>query len=781
MPLDDAYIHFQYAHQIAQGQIYVYNPGLPPTSGATSFLYPYLLAIGDLIGFRGLSLGFWAMGLGALSFTVSVGLVWGIGRRLAGEAVALVMALVFLVGGAAAWHFMSGMETGIAVLFTLLTLYGLIVRRDPIALMGASLIALIRPEGAILTVLTVGYLGIHWIRQPSTTPRRNLIGLAIPLALILVQPVVNLIVTGSAVATGNSAKSLLGVVPFDFGYVLSRILENVSRMTREWLSLSGTEIPFYVGLPVSLLAMVGMGSLVLKRQKRGLGILIILWLIGSAAAVATLDTAFWHFRRYQIPIMAVLIVLAVIGAGAFPRRIRWAAWMMAVAALIIAPLTGLWFLQSYIVNVGYVFTQPYQMAQWLRENAPDNSVIAVHDVGMMRYQGEHTTLDIVGLTTPGAADYWRNGPGSVGEFLIRQRPDLIASYGEGHGLGLGLLQHTSLYAETLASYSVSLDNTRNVALAADTQGIYQPDYAPADRRDSLSVLPSIYPDELGALVDSLNVADIQSEREHAYAWTVNGAAGGFPTDFYQLNTISCGAPACTIMDGGRRLNGDETFTLRAVPNADAILVTRLHPVNTGTFDVYANGQNVGTRVIPPLPGAWIEVPTLIPAALISSEVLHIRIVPHVPGGAYMPYYHWLFAAAAPAAPGGALTNLQDGAIQLLETSSVRIEGGQLEGTLDWYTPTGTSGDWSVFVHVYAEDDLNTVLAQTDSRPGRGMLPPGNWLPGVIRDTIRIDVSGLAPGRYRVALGLYDPVTFARLTPTDGDDQNRFWFASFENP
>jgi hypothetical protein len=38
LPLDDVYIHFQYAHQLASGQPYRYNPGLPPTSGATSLL-----------------------------------------------------------------------------------------------------------------------------------------------------------------------------------------------------------------------------------------------------------------------------------------------------------------------------------------------------------------------------------------------------------------------------------------------------------------------------------------------------------------------------------------------------------------------------------------------------------------------------------------------------------------------------------------------------------------------------------------------------------------------
>ncbi len=71
MPLDDAYIHFQYARSIATGQPYAYNPGLPPTSGATSFLYPYILAIGYLIGFTGLNLGWWATGVGAVALAAS--------------------------------------------------------------------------------------------------------------------------------------------------------------------------------------------------------------------------------------------------------------------------------------------------------------------------------------------------------------------------------------------------------------------------------------------------------------------------------------------------------------------------------------------------------------------------------------------------------------------------------------------------------------------------------------------------------------------------------------
>src|SRR5258706_3522972 len=64
LPLDDAYIHFQYARVLAEGHPFQYNPGQPPTSGATSLLYPIILAVGYKLGFTGLQLGWWALGIG---------------------------------------------------------------------------------------------------------------------------------------------------------------------------------------------------------------------------------------------------------------------------------------------------------------------------------------------------------------------------------------------------------------------------------------------------------------------------------------------------------------------------------------------------------------------------------------------------------------------------------------------------------------------------------------------------------------------------------------------
>nr|MCU0475215.1 hypothetical protein [Anaerolineae bacterium] len=64
MPVDDAYIHFQYAKQAATGQPFVYVAGDPATSGATSLVYPWLLAGGWLLGWRELALGVWAVLIG---------------------------------------------------------------------------------------------------------------------------------------------------------------------------------------------------------------------------------------------------------------------------------------------------------------------------------------------------------------------------------------------------------------------------------------------------------------------------------------------------------------------------------------------------------------------------------------------------------------------------------------------------------------------------------------------------------------------------------------------
>lgn len=165
IPLDDAYIHFQYAHQIGVGQPCVLNPGLPPTQGATSLLYPYLLAVGDVLGLQGLNLGWWAMALGAIALAVSAWLVYRIVLLSKSYGLAVITAAAFqgwMAGSAR--RFMSGMETGLVILFVLLSFYGILSGSRRSAVLGLTLLALIRPEGGLLAVIGVGALLVQAMR-----------------------------------------------------------------------------------------------------------------------------------------------------------------------------------------------------------------------------------------------------------------------------------------------------------------------------------------------------------------------------------------------------------------------------------------------------------------------------------------------------------------------------------------------------------------------------------------------------------------------------------------
>src|SRR4051812_49957427 len=71
--LEDAYIHFQYARAIAEGHPLRFQAGEPISTGATSFLWPALLALPYAIGARGESILWVAwllsfVALGALAY-----------------------------------------------------------------------------------------------------------------------------------------------------------------------------------------------------------------------------------------------------------------------------------------------------------------------------------------------------------------------------------------------------------------------------------------------------------------------------------------------------------------------------------------------------------------------------------------------------------------------------------------------------------------------------------------------------------------------------------------
>lgn len=87
-------------------------------------------------------------------------------------------------------------------------------------------------------------------------------------------------------------------------------------------------------------------------------------------------------------------------------------------------------------------------------------------------------------------------------------------------------------------------------------------------------------------------------------------------------------------------------------------------------------------------------------------------------------------------------------------------------TLYWQGQQFIAQDYKLFVHL-TPPDRPEPLRQADRLTRDGLYPTGVWQPGeIVSDTVALDLAGLPPARYRLAIGWYDPNTLARLPATD---------------
>src|SRR5262245_33583102 len=140
-PLDDVFIHFDYARSTALGHPFEWVVGNGYSSGDTSLTYPFVLAFGWLLGFREQSLVLWAGVVAAVSVFATLlaarALFFHAGRtkpdadgwaRLS----SFLLPPMLLGVGALDWSFWSGMEVALFVALWALALVAYLgVERAP--------------------------------------------------------------------------------------------------------------------------------------------------------------------------------------------------------------------------------------------------------------------------------------------------------------------------------------------------------------------------------------------------------------------------------------------------------------------------------------------------------------------------------------------------------------------------------------------------------------------------------------------------------------------------
>ncbi|HTQ07945.1 MAG TPA: hypothetical protein VMI54_29030, partial [Polyangiaceae bacterium] len=218
-PLDDVFIHFDFARSTAQGHPFEWCAGNGYSSGSTSLLYPFVLAVGYALGSRGLELMHFAAVVACVSvFATLLALRRAFARLPAWTTYLLPLALLGV--GALSWALFSGME--IALFMALFG--GAFLSWDAITgapeastrsalghavalgLWGATLTAT-RPEAAV-TVAILSSSAAWSLRRHGVRPAlAALVLAATPGALVVIaSTVANVLLTGEAAAAGAIAK-----------------------------------------------------------------------------------------------------------------------------------------------------------------------------------------------------------------------------------------------------------------------------------------------------------------------------------------------------------------------------------------------------------------------------------------------------------------------------------------------------------------------------------------------------------------------------------------------
>lgn len=408
-PLDDSWIHQTYARNLAWRGEWAFLPN-QPSAASTSPLYTVLLAIGYALR---LPYALWTHALGALALACA----GSVGARMAAHLLPQARVAPLMVGLAivSTWHLVwagaSGMET---MLFGALCLgvMGLAwAELSPTQSAGAGwrgarfgvlvgLLTLARPEGIVLgglAGLAVLTLRARWLIVWSLGAGLGFLACVAPYVLL------NLQLTGGLLPNTAGAKfeqhAILLQVPLGW-----RIWDLVVVVLAGGHVLFAPTVVVYAGL-------------VWRKAGRWLYLLPLLWCIALVLLYALRLPAAYQHGRYVMPLLPAWVFAGAVGLVV---ALRWGRYVplrrvltrtLALATVLTMGAFALgvgW--RAYQDDVTIINEEMVASAFWIRDNLPQDVLLAIHDIGAVGYfSGRERLLDIAGLVSPEVVPIVANG------------------------------------------------------------------------------------------------------------------------------------------------------------------------------------------------------------------------------------------------------------------------------------------------------------------------------------------------------------------------------------
>lgn len=652
-PLDDVFIHFDFARSAARGYPFEWSEGNGYSSGGTSLLYPFILAIGYRIGYDGPTLMLWA---GIVAFTSIWFVLLALRQLWDGFSPWLwfVIPPVFFAVGALNWSLWSGMEVAFFLAIwasCLLAWKAVVYTTTPndetwrAAALGLTCLLLVatRPESApIVACFVLSALACSW-RRLNIRQRVQLLAFgSVPGSLVVIaQTWANKVFTGETSAAGAlvkleaydprlSSAQIWDAWVFHLKYQILRVTDY--HMSDAAMSWGNARVSY--GWILWAFAVVPLFS---SRTRR---VAVLLW---ASAALWLFTVSFngqvrWQNERYTMPAVAWLLVASALGLSVtftyvahvlsqwwHARRSRTplgvARWASALTLLVVTlTSTGLyaahtlprhreqlWFFGRASRNI----QDQHMVTGHLLTRTPARRVL-VGDAGAIPYVSDLPAVDIIGLG--GLRGYpfaraTRLGLPAAIELISRMppqdRPDVMAIY-PGWWDELPLWFGTKLYEVPVRG---------NVICGGPSKVVYKADWSPLPAHD----VPASF-NRRDRVVAELDLADIVSEKEMAAKFT-------HVPPFVAMKMLPHPKePARNLWDGGRNVpqGASVGFEVRGLTaHEPARVVIRVAPTDKGAIQIKA-GVHFDTLALH-AGNTWQELELSVPSTAVRDG-LPIEVV-----------------------------------------------------------------------------------------------------------------------------------------------------------
>jgi hypothetical protein len=438
-PLDDSWIHLQFARNLAEGRGFAYNPGVS-VPGSTAPLWTILLA--GLFVIAGAHVA-WVKIAGVAA---AAGSAW-LARRLAiqwtGEPLlGLCAGLATVWSAPMAWGALSGMEVTLAALLVTGALCAHASDRFTLAALLIGAAALARPESVLLVPLL-------WLGGPLTL-KRSLASLGIPAAVLSPWIAFNLWTAGTPLPATAAAKiegGLVGLLAGTRESVTDALFGRPWRFEAEWAAWLGS-----VDVLLPILILPGLWMLWRRHGRAALlpASILLLHPLGMALLAPYRGPAFQE-GRYSIQLLPLAICVAITALsplrtsslsphGRGPqfelsrclsgeaRAESDQGWLRraAIVLFVVVSVAPLWSgAGRYAWAVQNIDALQVHLGRWVSEHTPPSARLALNDVGAITYLGRREAVDVMGLITPAIIPYRREGEKGVLRYLERACPDYL--------------------------------------------------------------------------------------------------------------------------------------------------------------------------------------------------------------------------------------------------------------------------------------------------------------------------------------------------------------------